>query len=428
MDILYVIKQIESASPISKRPSTPFRNSALFLSEVPCVSKTETAGTASEAVAGNPVYPKLGNSPFEPNYYEIYVGETFEILGLSEIYGKVKGFDMDTTLLSYDPETLEFKGLAEGYTTISVILETDMGSFCEHKVFCLVKEVVVPPVDPPTDPPTEPTDPPPDPTDPPDVPVEYVDIKCGQTTSSSGGAYQIFKTEKRVDPTTYTVRVQTYGVPDDIFVFLGDPLNGGKKIASRAIVDTEGNKYYYFDVEEADHTVYIQFNSMANENLGSIYQFELKCYPLGNRQNGWEEMGDTQGDPLTGKGRTYTGISCGAQIDSTGKDFTIYKLANTGTAGDYGLRINTLAVPDDVYVFLGDPKAGGQMIASDRIDSGGGALEYYFTVNDIQKTIYIQFNTPEGTSETTNYTFRLECRINNPDARIKLGNTLPNPY
>lgn len=123
----------------------------------------------------------------------------------------------------------------------------------------------------------------------------------------------------------------------------------------------------------------------------------------------------------------YRDVPCGGFEDSKGSAFTIFHYADM-PAGRYYVAYDMYGIPDDIYVFDGEPDKADSIVlhgASQVKDKEGSP--FYFDYAKSKGDIYIQLN-KETTTVATGYEVKLYCPGDESQAGSAVAPTpLPNP-
>lgn len=242
---------IESASPFTKRPSTPFRVAVLGIpQDLFCYEReaTENNTEGFTKPAPLPVVPKPPVPVCSIESPDAMVIELGEWVTIPMDHGK-NSFEKwstdaeDDKHLKYKPKTkdLIFKITELGDYVYTFIATYASGHTCEVTI---------------------------------QVTVESPRLKCGENSSKlRGSGSSVF--ELPIDgPGTYYLYANLLSRPDDLFVWAGVPMAEGSKLLAQW--KQKRNKHFFvFDYDGTPEGVYLQVNLEGTKGTG--YNFMMFC-------------------------------------------------------------------------------------------------------------------------------------------------------
>lgn len=448
---IYDAVLIEAASPFTKRPSTPFRPAALLLlSGEYCYKREELPGDGDSPHRPSPI-PVV---PGGPNVCDsvAYAVRTFVERGFKvRVNYLVKKpdsikYEYDETLVG-EGEDGHFKALAEGKTTVKVIALFGSKE-CTTEVPVEIE---------------------PKPETPPE-PVEC-SLVAESVSVNMGDEVEL----KYTDSSGRTAKTVAYTVDNQFLEKLSDSrykaIKVGETIYKVTVTYEDGSTCEaeaQVTINEVGCTVdmEIKYNNAVAVNPVKVMvgtpitlTFRDNGAPFAYTSIKVEGIDNVQEDRVNGTATVipkmdtasgtykvtvsdgivtcsfdlvlevtkYRDVTCGTLEDSKGSAFTIFHYPDM-PAGRYYVSYDMYGIPDDIYVFDGEPDKADSIVLHGAVQvKDKENSPFYFDYAKTKGDIYIQMNT-ENVTVSTGYEVKLYCPGDtSQESTAKPPTPLPNP-
>lgn len=385
------VKIVESSSPLTKRPSTPFRLAALgILEQKYCYEReyTKPFETDFKNPSELPVVPDPKKAKCDivlaTKEYDVDLNVPFEIQlthGVNEnFFSGIEG----GVALGYKTYVENGKIMAvidrEGTYSITFTVKYSNCLSCTVTIVATAEKVVIPP-----------------------EPVPACEIDLGNKTYPSDveGVNIFLPVDQQADVATF------------------DIISSNPSVFTMERVD----QWTFNAVAMGSGTTILTVNMTFNDST--------KC----TRNFTWIIEGEVvdpeppvDPEPTPEPPPVIPGVNnmqCGNKIETdNGNRIMSYQVTSKSPNGEYTLSFNAYSIEDDIYVFAGNPKEGGQMLGSIKRAYRDQRSPVHFTYTG-DEYIFVQFNTEQSADENTGFEFMVTC---GELQGTPIPKELPHPY